>query len=431
MTVLVTGGAGYIGSHMVHALVEAGESVAVIDNLSTGFSAFLPEGVPLFIGDAGDENLVEGVIAQHGVESIIHFAGSVVVPDSMRDPLGYYRNNTMTTRSLLNAAVKCGVNRFIFSSTAAVYGNPDQVPVPKIAPTRPLSPYGSSKLMTEIMLHDVAAAHGMKYVVLRYFNVAGADPLGRVGLATVGATHLLKIAVEAATGQRAKIDVFGTDYPTPDGSCISDFIHVSDLAQAHRAALSYLRGGGNSVTLNCGYGRGYSVLETIEAVRRISMRNFAVSYAPRRPGDIMTMVADTSRLRSLLDWTPRYDDLETIATHALAWEEKLFRERGGLVRRRNRRKIKHLFGLKNLAFAGKELSAAALTRRVLSARGVNGTRMTKLPQKITDDPYGAAILIRRLVTEQGVAYWRRYLLAFALMAWRPAQPRAPPTCWVR
>ena len=327
MTVLVTGGAGYIGSHTVHALVEAGESVVVIDNLSTGFSAYLPEGVALFIGDAADENLIESVVEAHGVESIIHFAGSVVVPDSMRDPLAYYRNNTMTTRSLLNAAVKCGVSRFIFSSTAAVYGDPDEVPVPEDAPTRPLSPYGSSKLMTEIMLHDTASAHGMNYVVLRYFNVAGADPLARTGLATVSATHLLKMVVEAATGQRAKIDVFGTDYPTPDGSCIRDFIHVSDLAQAHRAALSYLRGGGASVTLNCGYGRGYSVLETIEAVRRVSGRHFAVQYAPRRPGDIMTMVADTSRIRSVLDWTPQYDNLETIADHALAWEEKLVRER--------------------------------------------------------------------------------------------------------
>jgi UDP-glucose 4-epimerase len=332
MTVLVTGGAGYIGSHMVQALAEAGESVVVIDNLSTGFSAFLPEGVPLFIGDAADENLVEGVIAAHKVESIIHFAGSVVVPDSVRDPLAYYRNNTMTTRSLLTAAVKCGIDRFIFSSTAAVYGNPDQVPVAEGAPTRPLSPYGTSKLMTEIILHDVAAAHGMHYVVLRYFNVAGADPQARIGLATVGATHLLKIAVEAATGQRAKIDVFGTDYPTPDGSCIRDFIHVSDLAQAHRAALSYLRGGGASVTMNCGYGRGYSVLETIEAVRRVSGRNFAVQYAPRRPGDIVTMVADTGRIRSTLDWTPQFDDLETIAAHALAWEEKLSRQRHGELR---------------------------------------------------------------------------------------------------
>jgi UDP-glucose 4-epimerase len=329
MTVLVTGGAGYIGSHTVRALVEAGESVVVIDDLSTGFSTFLPEGIPLFIGDAADENLVEGVIASHGVNSIIHFAGSVVVPDSMRDPLAYYRNNTMTTRNLLNAAVKSGVGRFIFSSTAAVYGNPDQVPVPEHAPTRPLSPYGSSKLMTEIMLHDVASAHGMNYVALRYFNVAGADPQARMGLATVGATHLLKIAVEAATGQRAKIDVYGTDYPTPDGSCIRDFIHVSDLAQAHRAALSYLRRGGGSATLNCGYGHGYSVLETIEAVRRISGRNFAVQYAPRRPGDIMTMIADTGRIRATLDWTPQYDDLSTIAAHALAWEEKLFRERHG------------------------------------------------------------------------------------------------------
>src|SRR6266700_465627 len=327
MTVLVTGGAGYIGSHTVLALAEAGEDVVVIDDLSTGFSTYLPEGVPLFIGDAGDENLVEGVIAQHNIESIIHFAGSVVVPDSMRDPLGYYRNNFMTARNLLNVAVKRGINRFIFSSTAAVYGNPDLVPVPEHAPTRPLSPYGSSKLMTEIMLHDVASAHRMNYVVLRYFNVAGADPQARIGLATVGATHLLKIAVEVATGQRAKIDVFGTDYPTPDGSCIRDFIHVCDLAQAHRAALSYLRDAGKSVTLNCGYGRGYSVIETIEAVRRVSGRNFAVQYAGRRPGDIMTMVANTNRIRNVLDWTPQYDNLETIAKHALAWEEKLFRER--------------------------------------------------------------------------------------------------------
>jgi UDP-glucose 4-epimerase len=332
MTVLVTGGAGYIGSHTVLALAEAGENVVVIDDLSTGFSTYLPEGVPLFIGDAGDENLLEGVIAQHNIESIIHFAGSVVVPDSMRDPLGYYRNNFMTARNLLNVAVKRGISRFIFSSTAAVYGNPDQVPVPEHAPTRPLSPYGSSKLMTEIMLHDVASAYGMQYVVLRYFNVAGADPHARIGLATVGATHLLKIAVEAATGQRAKIDVFGTDYPTPDGSCIRDFIHVSDLSQAHRSALSYLRRGGASTTLNCGYGRGYSVLETIDAVRRVSGRSFAVQYAPRRPGDIMTMVADTSRIRSVLDWQPQYDNLETIAAHALAWEEKLFHERHGDLR---------------------------------------------------------------------------------------------------
>src|SRR3954447_26646328 len=329
MSVLVTGGAGYIGSHVVQALAKAGESVIVIDNLSTGFSSFLPEGVPLFIGDAGDENLVEGVIRTRGIKSIIHFAGSVVVPESMRDPLAYYRNNTMTTRSLLNAAVKRGVSRFIMSSTAAVYGDPDQVPVTETAPTRPTSPYGTSKLMAEIMLHDAAAAHELNYVVLRYFNVAGADPHGRIGLATVGATHLMKIAMEVATGQRAKIDVFDTDYATPDGTCVRDFIHVCDLAQVHRSALAYLRTGGSSVTLNCGYGRGYSVLETIEAVHRVSGRAIPTQNAPRRPGDIMTMVADTARMRATLDWTPQYDDLETIAAHALAWEEKLFRERDG------------------------------------------------------------------------------------------------------
>lgn len=327
MTVLVTGGAGYIGSHMVLALAEAGENVVVIDNLSTGFSTFIPDGVPLFIGDVSDENLVEGVIAAHHVDSIIHFAGSVVVPESMRDPLSYYRNNAMATRNLLNVAVRCNIPRFIFSSTAAVYGNPDQMPVVEESPTRPLSPYGMSKLMAEIMLHDVANAHGMSYVVLRYFNVAGADPLARVGLATAGATHLLKIAVEAATGQRAKIDVFGTDYPTPDGTCIRDFIHVSDLVQAHRAALGYLANGGPSTTWNCGYGRGYSVFEVIEAVRRVSGRNFAVQQADRRPGDIMTMIADTRRIHSAVNWSPQYDNLETIAAHALAWEEKLLQER--------------------------------------------------------------------------------------------------------
>jgi UDP-glucose 4-epimerase len=323
MTVLVTGGAGYIGSHMVQALVEAGESVVVIDNLSTGFSQFLPQDVPLFIGDAGDENLVEGVIAAHGVESIIHFAGSVVVPESIRDPLAYYRNNTMTTRSLLNATVRSGVSRFIFSSTAAVYGNPDQVPVPESAPTRPLSPYGSSKLMAEIMLHDTASAHGMSYVALRYFNVAGADPQARMGLATIGATHLLKIAVEAATGQRAKIDVFGTDYPTPDGSCFRDFIHVSDLAQAHRAALAYLRTGGASMTLNCGYGRGYSVREVLDAVTRGVGHPFPVNVAGRRNGDIVVSVAGATRIRYVLDWTPEFENLDTIVGHALAWEHKL------------------------------------------------------------------------------------------------------------
>ena len=327
MTVLVTGGAGYIGSHTVLALAEAGEDVVVIDDLSTGFSAYLPEGVPLFIGDAGDENLLEGVIAQHNIESIIHFAGSVVVPDSMRDPLGYYRNNFTTARNLLNVAVKRGIGRFIFSSTAAVYGNPDEVPVPEHAPTRPLSPYGSSKLMTEIMLHDVAAAYGMQYVALRYFNVAGADPRGRTGQSTRGATHLIKVAVEAALGRRAKVDVFGTDYPTPDGTCIRDYIHVSDLVAAHSAALAYLRGGGASTTLNCGYGRGFSVLDVIETVKRISGVDFMVEFAGRRAGDPAQIVAACERARSTLGWQPQFDDLATIIAHALAWERGLL-ERG-------------------------------------------------------------------------------------------------------
>lgn len=323
MSVLVTGGAGYIGSHTVHALADAGMPYAVIDNLSTGFSSALPDDAPLYIGDVADEHLVSSVIDAHQPDTIIHFAGSVVVPDSLRDPLGYYRNNTMATRNLLSAAIAKGVKHFIFSSTAAVYGNPDTIPVPEEAPTRPLSPYGSSKLMSEIMLHDVAAAHDFRFVALRYFNVAGADPKGRTGLSTQGATHLLKVAVEAATGQRAMMDVFGTDYPTPDGTCIRDLIHVSDLAQAHVAALKHLRAGGGSATLNCGYGHGYSVQEIIKAVKQVSGRNFAVQNAPRRTGDIMSMVADNTRIRALLDWTPQYDDLTIIATHALAWEEKL------------------------------------------------------------------------------------------------------------
>jgi UDP-glucose 4-epimerase len=323
MTVLVTGGAGYIGSHMVHALVDAGERIVVVDNLSTGFSDFIPQDVPLFIGDAGDENLVTGVIDSQGVDAIIHFAGSIIVPDSVRDPLGYYRNNTMTTRNLLNAAVSRNIDKFIFSSTAAVYGNPERMPVGEDAPTRPMSPYGTSKLMTELMLHDVALAHRLRFVVLRYFNVAGADPKGRCGIATPNATHLLKVAVEAATGARQKFDVFGADYPTPDGTCIRDLIHVTDLVQAHLAALNYLRAGGTSTTLNAGYGHGYSVLEVIAAVQRVSGREFAVAEAPRRPGDIMTMIADASRIRATLNWTPQFDNLETIASHALAWEAKL------------------------------------------------------------------------------------------------------------
>jgi UDP-glucose 4-epimerase len=326
MAILVTGGAGYIGSHTVLALRETGEQVVVLDNLATGFAVFVPEGVPLVVGDVADETLVARTIEDHGIDAIIHFAGSVVVPDSLRDPLGYYRNNTMATRNLIAVAVRSGIRQFIFSSTAAVYGNPERMPVREDAPTRPLSPYGTSKLMTEIMLHDTARAHGLHYVVLRYFNVAGADPKARVGLATAGATHLLKVAVEAALGRREALEVFGTVYPTPDGSCIRDFIHVSDLAEAHRAALVYLRGGGHSATLNCGYGRGYSVLDTIAAVRRVAGRDFTVRQVGRRDGDIMTMIADNALMRATLDFTPRYDDLDAIVAHALAWEDRLARE---------------------------------------------------------------------------------------------------------
>ena len=323
MTILVTGGAGYIGSHMVHELVDAGESVVVLDNLSTGFRFLVPSGVPFVAGSTGDRDLVAQTIAKHGVTAIIHFAASIVVPDSVRDPLGYYRNNTMNTCLLLDAAVNGGVTQFIFSSTAAVYGNPERVPVREDAPTNAISPYGSSKLMSEIMLHDTARAHDLRFVALRYFNVAGADPRGRTGQATPQATHLIKVACEAALGKRAKLDVYGTDYPTPDGTCIRDYIHVSDLARAHSAALAHLRRGGASSTFNCGYGHGASVLEVIEAVRRVSGRDFPVEMAGRRAGDPVSLVADVSRIRSTLDWRPQYDDLNTIVSHAFAWERRL------------------------------------------------------------------------------------------------------------
>ena len=323
MTVLVTGGAGYIGSHMVHALVDTGERVVVLDNLTTGFDWSLPEGAPLVIGETGDQARVAALIAEHGVDAIIHFAASIVVPDSVADPLGYYRNNTVNSRALIETAVKSGVRHFIFSSTAAVYGNPARVPVREDDPTVPMSPYGSSKLMTEIMLRDAGAAHGLRHVILRYFNVAGADPLGRTGQSTKGATHLIKVAVETALGMRPKMDVFGTDYPTPDGTCIRDYIHVSDLVRAHADALAYLRGGGVSATFNCGYGRGFSVREVIETVKRVSGVDFKVEFAARRPGDPAQIVAASDRARSTLKWQPHFDDLDTIVTHALAWERKL------------------------------------------------------------------------------------------------------------
>ena len=323
MTVLVTGGAGYIGSHMVHALVDAGERAVVLDNLSTGFDWAVAEGVPIVVGETGDQPLVAKLIAEHKVDAVIHFAASIVVPDSVTDPLGYYRNNTVNSRALIETAIKGGVRHFIFSSTAAVYGNPARVPVTEDDATVPMSPYGSSKLMTEIMLRDASAAHGLRHAILRYFNVAGADPRGRTGQSTRGATHLIKVAVETALGRRPKIDVFGTDYETADGTCIRDYIHVSDLVRAHSDALAYLRADGASAVLNCGYGRGFSVLEVIDTVKRVSGVDFKVEFAGRRAGDPARIVAASDRIRSALAWRPQFDDLQTIVGHALAWERKL------------------------------------------------------------------------------------------------------------
>jgi UDP-glucose 4-epimerase len=327
MTILVTGGAGYIGSHMVHELVDRGESVAVLDNLSTGFRWAIPDHVPLIEGDTGDAGLARSLMAEHGVTAVIHFAASVVVPDSVADPLGYYRNNTANSRTLIEAAVQAGVRDFIFSSTAAVYGNPAAVPVAEDAPLAPMSPYGASKMMTEMMLRDASAAHDLRHVILRYFNVAGADPQLRTGQSTRGATHLIKVAVETALGIRPKIDVYGTDYPTPDGTCIRDYIHVTDLVRAHSDALRYLRGGGGSVTLNCGYGRGFSVLEVIETVKKVAGVDFRVERGAPRAGDPARIVAACERARTLLGWKPQLDDLSTIVTHALAWERKLRQRR--------------------------------------------------------------------------------------------------------
>ena len=323
MTILVTGGAGYIGSHMVYALVDAGEPVVVLDDLSTGFDWAVSPGVPLVIGDTGDQNLVSKLIAEHGVDSIIHFAASIVVPESVAEPLKYYRNNTANTRSLIECAVKGGVRRFIFSSTAAVYGNPTHVPIGEDDRLEPMSPYGSSKLMTETILRDASAAYGLDYVILRYFNVAGADPKLRTGQSTRAATHLIKVAVETALGLRDRIEVFGTDYPTRDGTCIRDYIHVSDLIAAHADALRFLREGGRAAIFNCGYGHGFSVLEVIAKVKEVSGVDFRVDYAPRRPGDPAEIVASSRRIHDALGWTPRFDNLATICTHALDWQRKL------------------------------------------------------------------------------------------------------------
>ncbi len=323
MTVLVTGGAGYIGSHMVLELLDRGEDVIVLDNLSTGNDWAVPAGVRLYVGETGDQSLVAAIIRAHDVRSLIHFAASIVVPESVSDPLAYYLNNTVNSRALIESAIKGGVQHMIFSSTAAVYGTPDRSPIAEDDRMNPESPYGMSKLMTEIMLRHASEAHGLKHVILRYFNVAGADPRGRAGQSSHQATHLIKVAAEAAVGKRDGMSVYGTDYATPDGTCVRDYIHVTDLARAHSAALDHLRNGGANGTFNCGYGRGFSVLEVIDTVKKVSGRDFKVSLAPRRPGDPPGLVADNARIRATLGWKPELDDLETIVRHALTWEQAL------------------------------------------------------------------------------------------------------------
>ena len=322
--VLVTGGAGYIGSHAVLALQDAGWPVAVIDNLVTGFAFAVPDGVPFYQGDIEDAGLLARIFAEQDIRAVMHFAGSVVVPESVEDPLKYYHNNTVKTRALIAAAVAAGVPHFIFSSTAATYGIPEVSPVTEDTPQRPINPYGMSKLMSEFMLRDTAAAHPMNFCALRYFNVAGADPQGRTGQSTAGATHLIKVAVEAALGKRDKVGVFGTDFATPDGTGVRDYIHVSDLAAAHVLALEALAAEPQrSLTMNCGYAKGFSVLEVLDAVDRVTNRTIIRDLSPRRAGDPDSLISDNSWIKATLPWVPRYADLDTIVQHALAWERKL------------------------------------------------------------------------------------------------------------
>ena len=322
--VLVTGGAGYIGSHAVLALTDAGWPVAVIDNLTTGFRWAVPQGVPLYEGDIEDAALLARIIAEQQIGAVMHFAGSIIVPESVEDPLKYYHNNTAKSRALIASAVAGGVKHFIFSSTAATYGIPKTSPVSEDSPKLPINPYGRSKLMTETMLADVAAAHPLNYCALRYFNVAGADPRARTGQSTAGATHLIKVAVEAALGMRAHVEVFGTDYATPDGTGVRDYIHVSDLAQAHVLALEALIAApGDSLTMNAGYGRGFSVLEVLDAVDRVTNRTITRKLAPRRAGDPDALISDNRKIKAMLPWEPKYADLDVIVAHALQWERKL------------------------------------------------------------------------------------------------------------
>ncbi|WP_152044925.1 UDP-glucose 4-epimerase GalE [Aureimonas psammosilenae] len=325
MSVLVTGGAGYIGSHMVLGLVDRGEDVVVLDNFTTGFDWLISPAATVVQGDVADGALLDRLVTEHGVDAIVHFAGSIVVPDSVKDPLGYYGNNTAKTRDLIESAVRNKVPNFIFSSTAAVYGEAGKKPVSEDSPLKPLSPYGRSKLMSEMMLEDAAAAHPLSYAALRYFNVAGADPQGRSGQSTKGATHLIKVANEVVVGKRAHIEVFGTDYATPDGTCVRDYIHVTDLIGAHLAALDHLRGGHGNLVANVGYSRGFSVREVLDVVRRVSGNDFEIRESGRRLGDSPSVVADSTKLRQTVGWVPRHDDLSEIVTHALDWEKRLLK----------------------------------------------------------------------------------------------------------
>lgn len=323
MSVLVIGGAGYIGSHMVLALQERGESVVVLDNLSTGFRWAVPEEVPFIIGDFGEEALIRRIFKDYAITSIIHFAAKIIVPESLTDPLAYYLNNSFKVHTLLKTSLEEGLRHFVFSSTAAVYGEPPHVPVQEEDPLIPINPYGRSKVMVEWMLEDLARAQGLSYAALRYFNVCGADPRGRTGQSTRHATHLIKVAAQTALGFRPFLEVFGTDYPTRDGSCLRDYVQVTDLVEAHALALDYLRRGKPSLVCNVGYGTGFSVLEVLQVVKQVSGVHFPVHLSSRRPGDPAALIASNARIKSYLNWQPAYEDLALIVQQTLDWERRL------------------------------------------------------------------------------------------------------------